>query len=730
MLPSRICDGRFEAEVQYGHGEWLQRPSTLACLLCAGATFSESVCRIAGETRKDPERLALCLVKSRLIWPRVHAFLVLDDDGADVDVLRARRRMLQDATSPRRAISRRDKDEYLDTCKPGIHASCRRFLQVRGTSPSEEEDLDLCHRVDAAVAVTRERGMTNPVRLWRPEPSAVFVASTAAATGAAAAARPGNDGGGRGDDDDDERYFWTGFWTGTLHRSVDAISVRAAFETGTLLVPLDADDVLSCARAACGFLAWSKFSDYIGRRVLIASRDWRILSPLKEDHNVPYASPMQFRMTRCGSSPSSSSNCRGAVLVFPGRDSCDVSVTASLLPRRDDGSTPTRPSKSESSCATSAPRPSIDDRSCLSDWFVLPSSSRGGVYGELDRLVSLAENAASPASIGSICLCFTIREGDRNCRGESVSWTYDRLARTLAMATTTAPAPDDEAVTASSTTRVNVRTACSFGGRFGASGSGGRIHDSANDAFTGTSPLGVAARMCKWFRVRATAVLAASFGPVPAAATAGGRGVHNATMADAAALVGTWSPSSALRFFEAHATRDEARGKTAIVDKLRRAAVDTAGVRLALLFYCRCCEPFVAAQMTALRKACPSDAVVVAAAVLRAEDSLPHGITALVIAGGAGCVFSPRAGDPSTDFCDRRGGRSFVFAFVFISEGEEGGARAAISEGDDWLHRRPDCPFLGLTSPHVLCWSREGSDELLAGDERVLCCVLARAFTY
>ena len=72
----------------------------------------------------------------------------------------------------------------------------------------------------------------------------------------------------------------------------------------------------------------------------------------------------------------------------------------------------------------------------------------------------------------------------------------------------------------------------------------------------------------------------------------------------------------------------------------------------------------------------------------------------------------------------------FCFAFVFISEGEEGGACAAISEGDDWLHRRPDCPFLGLTSPHVLCWSREGSHELLAGDERVLCCALARAFTY
>ena len=339
------------------------------------------MCRITGETRQDPERLALCLVKSRLIWPRVHAFLLLDDDGADVDLLRARRRMLQDATSPRRAISRRDKDEYLDTCTPGMHASCRRFLQVRGTSPSEEEDLDLCHRVDAAVAVTRERGMTNPVRLWRPEPSAVFVASAAAATGAAAAARPGNDGSGRGDDDDDERYFWTGFWTGTLHRSVDAISVRAAFETGTLLVPLDADDVLSCARAACGFLASSKFSDYIGQRVLIASRDWRILSLLKEDHNVPYASPMQFRMTRCGSSPSSSSNCHGAVLVFPGRDSCDVSVTASLLPRRDDGSTPTRSSKSESLCATSAPRPYVDDRSCLSELFVLPSSSRGGVYG-------------------------------------------------------------------------------------------------------------------------------------------------------------------------------------------------------------------------------------------------------------------------------------------------------------------------------------------------------------
>ena len=145
-----------------------------------------------------------------------------------------------------------------------------------------------------------------------------------------------------------------------------------------------------------------------------------------------------------------------------------------------------------------------------------------------------------------------------------------------------------------------------------------------------------------WFRVRATAVLAASFGPVPAAATAGGRGVHNATMADAASLVGTWSPSSALRFFEAHVTRDEARGKTAIVDKLRRAAVDTAGVRLALLFYCRCCEPFVAAQMTALREVCPGDAVVVAAAILHAEDSLPHGIRALVIAGGAGCVFSAR----------------------------------------------------------------------------------------
>ena len=718
--------------------EWSRRPRALIELLCRKESFFASLCRIARRLEIDPERLALCLAKSRLVWPDVYSFLLVHEeaDGRpfEGDVLAAR---CPDVSGI--AVAPGDVDDYAFST-PGSHTSARRLLaDSNGDDGVSSRPLsaDDAVRVAAAVAAAKTEGIVNPVRLQLPDEFRAISSKLVPQEGAR-------------------------FWNALFHRSVDAISVRAAVHVGLLLVPLDASDCGRLYSRPFGEAGVEKEAERLRRRTLVVGRDWKELVLLGEDRQTPTAlssasSPIPRSTSRWSDWGGRRTVDRrrlghrrtddrvegaltvplAAVVAFasstPSKESrpaCSPRQSAKSKGRSPSRAPVSRPSFAFAS-STLGRTASVDDDpqrvAPVTEWFALPSNRRE-TYRALVAAGCTPRCDVELTAGSAFVLCFRLRNKNRSAKRA-------RCDPATASMTRRPPARLDSDFQTTTTTGAKIDAPS--------------IDDRSRPS-TAPPRFDCSAVPCKSFVVDGTFAFASDDDFAPRAWTKSDKRSARCASAATVALVRIASSVAStcgrplVQFVEVRASADEALSGRAIAAKLARffsqetsplpssssssprclsssspspsssssSVVSRRGssnlsteigdkktarrrrARLVLLFYCRCCRRAMNAEMTSVWETCGPRVAVVAVATRCAEGARCSGIRALVAAiqttkdddaadsrrrSEHGCrVFVEDATDLGLRATQRlvqeRHGVVLRFALAFVSEADDDGS--------------------------------------------------------
>ena len=516
---------RFRCSVDFGaeeplvlsDEEWSRRPLALAELLGKEPLFFASLIRVAETLLQNPETIALRLMASRIVWPRINTFWFLDDaakTAGDAFPTFDASPVEEDASTTAQLM-----EEYARAL-PDVHTSTRRSLRSSSSSLSVASRRRDFARIRAAIALTAREGVPNPVKLARHG----TVAAAAAAAAVSSTSLPS-----------------------LFHRTVDAISFKAALVLGLPLVPVDTSELDDDD-------GWHR------GRLIVVREDWKDVHLFGGDEAV-----LQFRPPK--PAPASDwggrSGCRGRGI--PGevvsiqlsveclREEEEEEKTSSKRKQQQQQQQPRRRHRpSPATFAVNAIRSESrtknkkkkndDDRR----WLALPLQSE------------LLPPPGSSTTTTTTTILFFASGG--------FPLVKDRVAIMLASPGMTVVYAHEQ----------SVRCA---------------LREEGSDARDGSC------RRCRCFGIRGAnlspVLVASEEEPLQPVTVAG------LILSPPPPSLASASSSETLRFFRVGADGDEIEGHfgNAIAAKLAR-VVEGFPLKLVLLFYCRSCERFIVSEMT------------------------------------------------------------------------------------------------------------------------------------